>query len=169
MAKDIKVPTQPDNTLKIDEKFERGGIPDKLLKNPSQNFAAILPLVYDPIKGTLSLSSSFSLVNLSVINLAATNLSMANVIASISASTPKLKINEGSNAYMGAATLSGGMITIVNTSVQSNSRIFITAQNDSANAGFLEVYSIIVGTSFTIKSSNALDDRNVAWLIITPA
>jgi len=76
-----------------------------------------------------------------------------------------LEFNE-TNGRSGIATLVGGTITIPNTTVQANDRIFITAQNDSANAGFIWVSARIVNTSFTIKSSNALDDRDVAYMLV---
>ena len=64
----------------------------------------------------------------------------------------------------GTATLSSGVIVIANARVQAASKIHMTAQTASANAGFLSV-AIVAGTSITITSSNASDDRVIFWEI----
>lgn len=78
-------------------------------------------------------------------------------------------IKEGSNASMGAATLVAGTVTVNNTLVTANSRIFLTGQNSSGTHGELTISARSAGTSFTITSSLATDTRSVAWLIVEPA
>lgn len=78
-----------------------------------------------------------------------------------------LKIKEGSNATMGVAALAAGTVTVSTTKVTANSRIFLTMQ-DSASTGVLRVSARVVGTSFTITSTNAGDTSNVAWMIVEP-
>lgn len=80
-----------------------------------------------------------------------------------------LKVEDGSNKYMGVATLVAGTVTVSNTKVQANSRIFMTGQNFSGTHGELTVSARVAGTSFTITSSNGADTRQVAWLIIEPS
>jgi hypothetical protein len=75
---------------------------------------------------------------------------------------------EGSNAKQGVATLAAGTVTVANTSVTANSRIFLTAQ-DNSSVGVLRVSARTAGTSFTITSSNAGDTGVVAYEIFEPA
>lgn len=78
-------------------------------------------------------------------------------------------VKEGTNASMGKATLVGGTKVVSTTKVTASTRIFLSAVNGSANAGFLDTATRTPGTSFTITSSNALDDRDVAYLLVEPA
>ena len=80
-----------------------------------------------------------------------------------------LRIAEGSNAKMGTVTLVGGAATVSNSSVTADSRIYLTAQNSSGTAGSLWVSARTAGTSFNISSTNILDTRTVAWMIVEPA
>jgi hypothetical protein len=77
-----------------------------------------------------------------------------------------LKIKEGANAKMGVIALVGGTIVVNTTAVTATSRIFLTSQAPGGTPGWLQVSARVVGTSFTILSSNALDTSTVAWLII---
>ena len=77
-------------------------------------------------------------------------------------------VQEGSNEFMGVSTLVAGTVTVSNTSVTSSSRIFLTAQNSSGSAGEVYISGRSSGTSFTITSTNILDTRDIAWLIIEP-
>ena len=85
-------------------------------------------------------------------------------------------VKEGSNAKMGQAILSGaGTVTVNNTSVTANSRIFLSyADKGTASTGLTEplwISSISAGSSFTIKSgtTGSSNDSTVNWLIIEPA
>lgn len=78
-----------------------------------------------------------------------------------------ISINEA-NTRMGIATLVAGTLTIPNTVVTANSRIFLTIQNPSANVGFVYISARNPGVDFTIQSSNALDTSDVAYLIMEP-
>ncbi len=80
-----------------------------------------------------------------------------------------LKVAEGSNAKQGVATLVAGTVTVANTSVTANSRIFLTHQNNSGTVGFVTVSARNVGTDFTITSSSATDTSDIAWEIFEPA
>lgn len=79
-----------------------------------------------------------------------------------------LRIAEGANATMGASTLVAGTVTVNNTLITANTRIFLTGQNSSGTHGELTVSARVAGTSFTITSSSATDTRSVAWLLIEP-
>ena len=79
------------------------------------------------------------------------------------------KIKEGLNAKMGSATLVAGTVTVSNTSVTANSKIFLTSNVDGGTPGFLRVSARTASTSFTITSSSLLDTSTVAWLIVEPA
>lgn len=65
-----------------------------------------------------------------------------------------LRVAEGSNAKQGTATLSSGTVTVANTSVTANSRIFLQAAglNASTAIGELSITTITASTSFVITS-----------------
>ena len=84
-------------------------------------------------------------------------------------SSAGLYITEGSNKMMGAATLVAGTVTVNNTAVTANSRIFLCCQTPGGTPGFLRVSARVAGTSFTILSSSGTDTSTVAWLIVEPA
>lgn len=79
-----------------------------------------------------------------------------------------LRVAEGANAKQGTAVLVAGTVTVPNTSVTANSRIFLTTQVPGGTAGFLVVSARVVGTSFTILSSSAADTSTVAYEIYEP-
>lgn len=77
-------------------------------------------------------------------------------------------IKEGSNARMGVSTLVGGTVTVSNTSITANTRIFLTKQSSGTPValGALSESARVAATSFTITSDNVTDTSNVAWLLI---
>ena len=75
-----------------------------------------------------------------------------------------LRIAEGGNAKQGVATLTGGSVTVANTSVTTTSRIQLTAQ-DNNTVGALRVSARTVGASFTITSGVGTDSGVVAYEI----
>lgn len=79
-----------------------------------------------------------------------------------------LVISEAANGKQGIATLVGGTVTVANTSITANSRIFLTSQVDGGAPGFLRVSARVVGTSFTILSGSGTDTSIVAYEIIEP-
>lgn len=81
-----------------------------------------------------------------------------------------IKIKEGSNARMGVATLVAGTVTVSNTSVTANSRIFLTIQDPNGGTpGAVYVSARTASTSFDITSTNGADTSIVAWEIKEPA
>ncbi len=80
-----------------------------------------------------------------------------------------LRITEGVNCKQGVATLVAGSVSVGNTSVTANSRIFLTSQVDGGTVGFLRVSARTAGTSFVITSSSATDTSTVAYQIYEPA
>ncbi|MGW1949049.1 hypothetical protein ACWCRC_32595 [Streptomyces sp. NPDC001940] len=79
-----------------------------------------------------------------------------------------LQVAEGTNAKMGVGTLVAGTVTVANTSVTANSRIFLTCQTPGGTPGFLRISARTAGTSFTILSSSGTDTSVVAWFIVEP-
>lgn len=80
-----------------------------------------------------------------------------------------LSVTEGSNCKQGVATLVAGAVTVANTSVTANSRIFLTSQADGGTPGFLRVSARTAATSFTITSSSGTDTSSVAYEIFEPS
>jgi hypothetical protein len=87
----------------------------------------------------------------------------------------KIIIAAGSNASVGSATLSSGVITISTTAVDSSSLIFVTYDTPSGTLGSglsAPASSITAGTSFLIESLtssgtvNTSDNSIVRWWII---
>jgi hypothetical protein len=77
----------------------------------------------------------------------------------------------GTKARMGVATLAAGTVTVPNTSVTVNTRIFLTGQDNGASGtpGTPRVSARVAGTGFTISSSSATDTSTVAWELKEPA
>lgn len=88
-----------------------------------------------------------------------------------------IKIKEGSNARMGQSTLSSGTVTVSNTSVTANTRIFVSrvGKGSSTAIGALEIGTITASTSFVINSlkSDATTETGdlsvVNWMLFEPA
>lgn len=84
-------------------------------------------------------------------------------------------IKEGTNARMGVATLVSFLIvissvTIPNTTVTANTRIFLTNQAPSGLAiGDIHVSALIPGVSFTVSSLAIGDTSQFAWLLVEPS
>ncbi len=78
---------------------------------------------------------------------------------------------EGSNAKQGTATLSAGTVTVGNTSVTANSRIFLTVTSlgTVTTPKAVAVTGRTAGTSFTITSADNTDTSTVAYEIFEPA
>lgn len=93
--------------------------------------------------------------------------SAGNITASVAGSG--LRVKEGTNAKMGAATLVGGTVTVNTTAVTASSRIYLTSQADGGTPGFQRVSARVAATSFTITSSSGTDTSTVAWMIVEPA
>jgi hypothetical protein len=91
---------------------------------------------------------------------------MGNIIAGIEGKG--LQVKEGSNARMGTATLSSGTVTVSNTSITANTRVFLTLQNCSG-CGNVYLGTVTAGASFVIKSTNVSDASTVAWILAEPA
>lgn len=87
----------------------------------------------------------------------------------VTAAGKGLRVKEGSNAKQGTASLSLGAVTVANTAITANSRVLLTAQVGSANAGALSVSTRSASVNFVISSTNVLDARDVAYEIIEPA
>lgn len=80
-----------------------------------------------------------------------------------------LQLEEGTNEWMGVATLVNGTVTVNNTRVTANSRIFLTVQTPGGTPGSpLRVSARSAGVSFTISTA-ASDTSTVAWMIVEPA
>lgn len=80
-----------------------------------------------------------------------------------------IRIKTGTNATVGSSTLSGGTVTVSTTAVQAGSFIFLTdTQAGVVNIGVLTVSAISAGTSFTVTSSNVLDNSTFNYFIINP-
>lgn len=92
------------------------------------------------------------------------NSSTGNVL--ISTIGKGLQVKTGTNAKIGTATLAAGTVTVANTSVTANSRIFVTSNTDGGTPGWLRVSAKTVNTSFVITSSSATDTSTVAWIIV---
>jgi hypothetical protein len=83
---------------------------------------------------------------------------------SLSIGSSVINIASGTNKSVDDATLSGGTVTVANTSVTSNSRIWISAPHSASNNG---AYSVVItpGTGFVINSTNVLDASTVTYEI----
>lgn len=84
------------------------------------------------------------------------------------------KVKEGSNARMGTGTLTGGAVTIANTTVTANTRVYAFRSVGAGTRGLLEQGTLTPGTSFVVNSvdssgSLVADTSTFNWLLIEPA
>lgn len=78
------------------------------------------------------------------------------------------KVKEGTNARMGVAVLVGGTVTVSNTSITANTRIFTSRSTTGGVEGTLSTTQINA-TSFTINSNSVADTSTINWLLIEPS
>ncbi len=82
-----------------------------------------------------------------------------------------IQIKNGTNARIGTASLAAGTVTIANTSITANTRVFAMSYNIVGTPGFLAMSGRVVGTSFTITSYtgtgsvNNLDTSSFSWIL----
>lgn len=76
-----------------------------------------------------------------------------------------IQIKSGANARIGTATLVGGTVTVANTSVGANTKIFLSRATTGGTAGHLS-YTTTAATSFTINSSSGTDTSTIDWLLV---
>lgn len=79
-----------------------------------------------------------------------------------------LSVKDGSNKRMGVSVLVGGTVTVANTSVTANSRIFHSRQVAGGTLGHLSIGTVTAGVSFVINSSNVADTSTINWLLVEP-
>lgn len=114
------------------------------------------------VNGGLSLLSGSSA---GAITAAGSLTTAGSVIASVAGGG--LQIKSGSNARIGTGTLSGGTLTVANTSVTANTRVFLTDTTSGAltNVGNLAVVTT-AGTGFVVTSTNVLDTSTFNWMLV---
>lgn len=91
-----------------------------------------------------------------------TNLDLSISDTSVVLGVP-LSIPQGVNQRAGKATLSGGTITVANTTITANS--IVSPTPIGAGTGYLN-YTINPGVGFTIASSLITDTRVVSYIIV---
>lgn len=79
-----------------------------------------------------------------------------------------LYISEGPNSTIGHEVLVGGTVTVSNSHVTAESRIFLTIQQPGGTVGTPYISARTPGVSFTITSTSGADTSGVAWLIVEP-
>lgn len=111
----------------------------------------------------------FEIGNTTVLTIVSTGAQIAGNL-SLTAIGNKFAIKEGVNASMGLGTLVGGTLTVANTLITANTRIFIVNQGGGvvANIGDLYISARVAGISFTVTSTNAADTSSFAWLLVEP-
>lgn len=67
--------------------------------------------------------------------------------------------------FIGQAVLAAGTVTVNNTNITANDKIFLSVSLPGGTQGFLS-YAIAAGVSFTITSTNALDTSTVEYFIV---
>jgi hypothetical protein len=118
--------------------------------------------------GQLAWGNGTAAMDVSVARGAANRLDVSTADVRVATVGRGLQIAEGTNAKMGASTLAAGTVTVANTSVTANSRIFLTCQTPGGTPGFLRVSARSAGASFTILSSSNTDTSVVGWFIVEP-
>jgi hypothetical protein len=82
--------------------------------------------------------------------------------------TTSVHITAGSNTKTGSGTLVGGTLAVANSSITTNSMIFVqdTSSGVLTNVGSLVVSSKTAGTGFTVKSTNILDVSTFNYFVV---
>jgi hypothetical protein len=82
--------------------------------------------------------------------------------------TGRIYIEEGSGAQLGTAQLTAGAVTVANSGLTANSRIFLSVQSlgTVASPKAVAVTTKTAGVSFVIQSSDNTDTSTVAWWIV---
>lgn len=99
-----------------------------------------------------------------VVDVTAGDLDVAAGNVAIQTAGKGLQVKEGSNARMGQATLVAGTVTVSNTSVTANTRIFISRASPGGTPGALGticVGTVTPSTSFVINSLDPTDGTTV--------
>lgn len=91
-----------------------------------------------------------------------------DLILETRSSTGTLKLNDGANEQMGIATLVGGTVTVNNTKITANTRIFYAVDVAGGTQGFLRISARTAGTSFTITSTSGTETSTVVWMLVEP-
>jgi hypothetical protein len=79
-------------------------------------------------------------------------------------------VKEGENAKQGiSGAMVLGEVTVPNTAIGASSRLLLTRQAGGTNPGSVYEATRTNGTSFVVKSTNALDTGTVAYQIFEPA
>lgn len=91
-----------------------------------------------------------------------------NVVIETLNNTGTFKMNDGANEQMGIATLVGGTVTVNNTKVTANTRIFYSVNIAGGTQGFLRISARTAGTSFTITSTSGTETSTVVWMLVEP-
>lgn len=77
----------------------------------------------------------------------------------------KITLSTGSNKSTGSATLVAGTVTVNNTLVTANSKIFFSVTTAGGTRGFWS-YTKVAATSFTVTSDSATETSTFDWWII---
>ena len=82
----------------------------------------------------------------------------------------ELSLGEGSNCYMGVATLTSGVATVATTACTTNSRIWLSQVCTATANVSTGVYVIdqVNGVGFSIYANEAVSGGKVNWMIVKP-
>lgn len=97
--------------------------------------------------------------------LAAGGVNIVNGLLNITTAGNGLAIAHGTNCKLGTSTLTSGSVIVANTSVTTNSLVFVSNNSPSGTIGALSVTKT-AGTGFTIASQSALDNSTIGWMIV---
>jgi hypothetical protein len=122
--------------------------------------------------GSLFWGSGSATQDISLGRVGANRMSVGSADLEITTLGRGLKVKEGANGRAGVATLAAGTVTIANTSVTANTRIYVQRQTDGGTVGASYSITRVSGTSFTITAKDGLgatqsaDTSTVAWLML---
>lgn len=77
-----------------------------------------------------------------------------------------ISIASGTNQRAGDAVLVGGTVTVNNTTVTANTRVYVTRKTAGGTIGMSVTYTVIAATSFTLTSDNILDTSTYSYILV---
>ena len=175
--------TLPPNTGTNNQVLTSNGIGQTFWQTPVGTVSNISATIPPFLNVNIVTPTTTPVINLSLSGLALPTLNGGTGLTTVGTEDTVLTSNGTSLSYqpltgpikvststttVGTAVLgTGGLVVVPNTVVTADTLIFMDVRVSTNPRGFLS-YTIIAGTSFTMRSSNAADRSTIGYVLIQP-